>query len=88
MLGESLTLLFCVLLFQHRFHYPVSGKLLERFLIQGEYHTVSPIAVRKNVDVYTVSRDSEQEAAPRACSGSSHRHSTLLLSFVASLLGK
>lgn len=37
----------------HRFHYPVSGKLLPRFLIQGEYHTVSPIAVRKNVDVYT-----------------------------------
>lgn len=37
----------------HRFHWPVSGRLLPRFLISGEYHTVSPIAVRKNVDVYT-----------------------------------
>ncbi len=35
-----------------RFHYPVSGKLQRRYLITGEYHTVSPIAVRKNVDVY------------------------------------
>lgn len=37
----------------HRWHSPVSGTLLPRYLIQGEYHTVSPIAVRKNVDVYT-----------------------------------
>jgi phosphatidylserine decarboxylase len=35
------------------FHYPVSGKLLRRYLIPGEYHTVSPIAVRKDVNVYT-----------------------------------
>jgi len=37
----------------HRWHYPVSGRLLPRFPISGDYITVSPIAVRQRVDVYT-----------------------------------
>src|SRR5205085_2854024 len=37
----------------HRFHTPVTGTVGKRFLIQGEYNTVSPIAVRQDVDVYT-----------------------------------
>jgi len=37
----------------HRFHYPVSGVLGARHLIEGEYYTVNPIAIRRNIDVYT-----------------------------------
>jgi phosphatidylserine decarboxylase len=37
----------------HRWHWPVSGKPGRRFPIDGDYNTVNPIAVRKNVDVYT-----------------------------------
>jgi len=37
----------------HRWHYPVSGKPGKRFGIDGEFYTVNPIAIRRNVDVYT-----------------------------------
>jgi len=37
----------------HRWHVPVSGKQEKRFLIEGDYYTVNPIAIRRNVDVYT-----------------------------------
>jgi len=40
----------------HRFHFPVTGSPLKRFLIDGAYMTVNPIAVRKNVDVYTLNK--------------------------------
>jgi len=37
----------------HRWHYPVTGNILKRHFIPGDYVTVSPIAVRTTVDVYT-----------------------------------
>jgi len=40
----------------HRWHMPVSGRPQKRTLIQGEYYTVNPIAIRKNVDVYTANK--------------------------------
>jgi len=40
----------------HRWHFPVSGTLRERFLISGDYNTVNPIAIRRNVDVYTTNK--------------------------------
>jgi len=40
----------------HRWHFPVTGSPLKRFPIDGAYMTVNPIAVRKNVDVYTLNK--------------------------------
>jgi len=40
----------------HRWHLPVSGKLGKRCLIEGDYITVNPIAIRRNVDVYTTNK--------------------------------
>lgn len=37
----------------HRWHFPVSGVCRERTMIDGDYNTVNPIAVRMNVNVYT-----------------------------------
>ena len=37
----------------HRWHWPVSGQPGRRFPISGEFNTVNPLAVRKDVDVYT-----------------------------------
>lgn len=37
----------------HRWHWPVTGKPGIRSPIAGEYNTVNPIAIRKDVDVYT-----------------------------------
>ena len=37
----------------HRWHWPVAGKPGPRTPIAGDYNTVNPIAIRKNVDVYT-----------------------------------
>jgi len=37
----------------HRWHFPVSGIPLKREPIDGTYYTVNPIAIRKDVDVYT-----------------------------------
>lgn len=36
----------------HRFHIPVDGVLLEPRLIEGEYYTVNPMAIRSALDVY------------------------------------
>jgi len=40
----------------HRWHFPVTGSPQKRFPIDGAYMTVNPIAVRKNVDVYTLNK--------------------------------
>lgn len=37
----------------HRFHSPVTGKLLDFKPFVGTYYTVNPIAVKEDVDVYT-----------------------------------
>ena len=37
----------------HRWHWPVSGKVQARTPIDGEFNTVNPLAVRKDVDVFT-----------------------------------
>ena len=37
----------------HRWHWPVSGKVQARTPLDGEYNTVNPLAVRKDVDVFT-----------------------------------
>ena len=37
----------------HRWHWPVAGRPGERTPIAGGYNTVNPIAIRKDVDVYT-----------------------------------
>lgn len=36
----------------HRFHVPVDGVLNEPKLIEGEYYTVNPMAIRSALDVY------------------------------------
>ncbi|KAF1846900.1 uncharacterized protein K460DRAFT_392378 [Cucurbitaria berberidis CBS 394.84] len=36
----------------HRFHIPVDGVLDEPKLIEGEYYTVNPMAIRSSLDVY------------------------------------
>ncbi|THX79228.1 hypothetical protein D6D04_05305 [Aureobasidium pullulans] len=36
----------------HRFHIPVDGTMLEPKLIDGEYYTVNPMAIRSALDVY------------------------------------
>lgn len=36
----------------HRFHVPVDGVLCEPKLIEGEYYTVNPMAIRSALDVY------------------------------------
>lgn len=36
----------------HRFHIPVDGIMCEPKLIQGEYYTVNPMAIRSALDVY------------------------------------
>ncbi|KAI1366150.1 phosphatidylserine decarboxylase-domain-containing protein [Xylaria arbuscula] len=36
----------------HRFHIPVDGVLREPKLIEGEYYTVNPMAIRSALDVY------------------------------------
>lgn len=36
----------------HRFHIPVDGILREPKLIEGEYYTVNPMAIRSALDVY------------------------------------
>jgi len=40
----------------HRFHLPVTGYLKKRFPIGGDYNTVNPMAIRRNVDVYTTNK--------------------------------
>lgn len=36
----------------HR-HFPVSGKLIRSYSIDGHLYTVNPLAINKNVNVYT-----------------------------------
>lgn len=36
----------------HRFHIPVDGTMCEPKLIEGEYYTVNPMAIRSALDVY------------------------------------
>jgi phosphatidylserine decarboxylase len=36
----------------HRFHVPVDGVISEPKLIEGEYYTVNPMAIRSALDVY------------------------------------
>lgn len=36
----------------HRFHIPVDGRMGEPKLIEGEYYTVNPMAIRSALDVY------------------------------------
>ncbi|KAG0237966.1 hypothetical protein BGW42_008066 [Actinomortierella wolfii] len=36
----------------HRFHIPVRGRLSDPKLIEGEYYTVNPMAIRSPLDVY------------------------------------
>eukprot|EP00487_Bulimina_marginata_P005916 TRINITY_DN24695_c0_g1_i1.p1 TRINITY_DN24695_c0_g1~~TRINITY_DN24695_c0_g1_i1.p1 ORF type:complete len:122 (-),score=1.93 TRINITY_DN24695_c0_g1_i1:10-375(-) len=37
----------------HRWHYPVSGKVVNIERIDGALYTVNPIAINKELDVYT-----------------------------------
>ena len=37
----------------HRWHFPVSGKLSARVPVDGCLYTVNPIAIKKELDVYT-----------------------------------
>eukprot|EP00824_Muranothrix_gubernata_P005667 TRINITY_DN173_c0_g1_i2.p1 TRINITY_DN173_c0_g1~~TRINITY_DN173_c0_g1_i2.p1 ORF type:complete len:504 (+),score=108.08 TRINITY_DN173_c0_g1_i2:488-1999(+) len=37
----------------HRFHSPVSGTLTYQKMIDGDYFTVNPMAIRENINVYT-----------------------------------
>jgi phosphatidylserine decarboxylase len=36
----------------HRFHYPVTGKLSPVALIRGDYYSVNPLAIRKDIRIY------------------------------------
>ncbi len=36
----------------HRFHFPVSGKILKKKKIDGSYYSVSPLAVKKRIGIF------------------------------------
>ena len=36
----------------HRFHFPADGRLLRHWRIKGRYHTVSPIALTKGLNIF------------------------------------
>jgi phosphatidylserine decarboxylase len=40
----------------HRFHFPVSGKVSSLFDIDGDYYSVNPIAVKKNIEVFCLNK--------------------------------
>ena len=40
----------------HRFHFPVTGKVLSATKIDGDYYSVNPIAVKKNIEVFCINK--------------------------------
>jgi phosphatidylserine decarboxylase len=38
----------------HRYHYPLSGKTLDSFQIEGQYHSVNPLALNSKPEIYIV----------------------------------
>ncbi|KAE8540468.1 phosphatidylserine decarboxylase [Cryptococcus gattii VGV] len=50
--GGALAIFRQVLLDYHRFHSPVKGKIGKMTMIDGEYYTVNPQAIRSPLDVY------------------------------------
>ncbi|HFB61393.1 MAG TPA: phosphatidylserine decarboxylase, partial [Bacteroidetes bacterium] len=50
--GGSLFLLRLCPADYHRFHYPVSGKLTPVVKIKGDYYSVNPMALRRNIRIF------------------------------------
>jgi len=42
----------------HRFHFPVSGTVTDSFNINGDYYSVSPIAVKKKIELFCMNKRS------------------------------
>ncbi len=40
----------------HRYHFPISGKILNEELIEGDYYSVSPIALKKKIELLTLNK--------------------------------
>ncbi len=40
----------------HRFHFPVTGKVRENIKINGDYFSVSPIALKKKIDIFMANK--------------------------------
>jgi len=40
----------------HRFHFPVTGKISPVNKIDGDYYSVNPIAVKKNIEVFCINK--------------------------------
>jgi phosphatidylserine decarboxylase len=36
----------------HRFHFPLSGYVINEIAVEGDYYSVSPYAVKDNIDIY------------------------------------
>ncbi len=42
----------------HRFHFPISGTITNSFNINGDYYSVSPIAVKKKIELFCMNKRS------------------------------
>jgi len=42
----------------HRFHFPISGTITNSFNINGDYYSVSPIAVKKKIELFCINKRS------------------------------
>jgi phosphatidylserine decarboxylase len=40
----------------HRYHFPVTGKIVQSKNVEGDYYSVSPIALRKKVELITMNK--------------------------------
>jgi len=40
----------------HRFHFPLSGKIKKKTKIDGDYYSVSPIAIRKKIELFCMNK--------------------------------
>ena len=40
----------------HRYHFPVSGELLPETIVDGDYYSVSPIALKKKIELLTLNK--------------------------------
>jgi phosphatidylserine decarboxylase len=38
----------------HRYHYPLAGKTLDSFQIQGQYHSVNPLALKAKPEIFII----------------------------------
>ena len=53
----------------HRYHFPISGRVISDSLINGDYYSVSPIALRKKIEIISLNKRSYCEIMPNTTDG-------------------